>query len=127
MSEDQFNGAVKEAVGHVQDAAGGLVGDAKLQADGKVNEAAGGVQQAYGKVKDKADAALHQAKDKADAALHQAKDKAQDIVSEVETYTREKPLTALGIGLGVGVVLGVLLAGGGRTVYVRGGKSGWLG
>jgi len=126
MSEDQFNGVIKEGVGRVQDAAGGLVGDEKLQAEGKLKEALGGAQQAYGKVKDKADEALHQARDKADAALHQAKDKAQDIVGEVETYTREKPLTALGIGVGVGIVLGVLLAGGGRTVYVRGAKSGWI-
>ncbi len=126
MSEDQFNGVGKETVGHVEDAAGGLVGDAKLQADGKVKQVAGAAQKVLGQAKDKADAALHEARDKADAALSQAKDKAQDVVGDVETYTRDKPLMALGIAAGVGVVLGVLLAGGGRTVYVRGHRSGWL-
>lgn len=108
MVEDQIEGAARQGVGRVQDAVGGLVGDERTQARGKLNEAAGSLQNAYGKVKD-------QAQD----AIGQVKDRAGDTYDEVEAYVREQPLTALGIAVGVGLVLGLLLHGGRRTVYVR--------
>jgi uncharacterized protein YjbJ (UPF0337 family) len=49
---DQTAGAVKSAIGEVQDAVGGLAGDATTQIKGKLNEAAGSVQSAYGNAKD---------------------------------------------------------------------------
>ena len=106
--EDQFNGAVDQAVGRVEDAAGALTGDPKLQVDGKLKQAAGAAQAVYGK-----------AKDKAEAVVGQAKDKAQDTYGEVEAYVREKPMAAVALGVGFGVLVGFLLAGGGRTVYVN--------
>ncbi len=63
--------------------------------------------------------ALGDAKHKAEEAVHQAKDKAQDALGELEAYVSAKPLLAVGLGVGFGAVLGVLLAGGGRTVYVN--------
>lgn len=68
MSDDRVGGLVKEGIGRVQDAAGGLVGDKETQAKGKLNEVAGSVQNAYGQVKDQAQDALEQAKDNAQSA-----------------------------------------------------------
>ena len=44
MATDRIAGAVRNSAGHVQDAVGGLAGDAKTQLRGKLNEAAGAAQ-----------------------------------------------------------------------------------
>jgi uncharacterized protein YjbJ (UPF0337 family) len=54
MDKDRVAGAAKQAKGAVKDAAGKLIGDAKLQAEGKADKAAGKVQNAAGGVKDAA-------------------------------------------------------------------------
>lgn len=51
MNKDQVDGAGKQAKGAVKDAVGGLTGDAKLQAEGKMDKAEGKVQQKVGDVK----------------------------------------------------------------------------
>ena len=108
MSEDRIEGAAKQGVGRVQDAIGGLMGADKMQAKGKLNEAAGSVQNAYGQVKDQA----------ADV-LDQARDQFQDSYDQIETFVREQPFAAAAVGVGVGLVLGMMLRGGRKTVYVR--------
>jgi uncharacterized protein YjbJ (UPF0337 family) len=80
MDESKIEGVFRNAAGHVQDAAGGLTGDAGLQARGKVNQAAGEIQQVYG-----------------------------DSVDRVRDYTVEQPGKALAAALGVGVILGFAL------------------
>lgn len=107
MTDDQFQGTVKNGVGHVQDAVGGLTGDEKTQAKGKLNQVAGTVQDKVGQVKE-------QAQD----ALEQARAKAEDAYGDLETYVREKPAASVGVALAAGLVLGLLLRGGTRTVYV---------
>ena len=108
MSEDRVEGTVKQGVGRVQDAVGGLVGSDNTQVKGKLNEAAGSLQNTYGQVKD-------QAQD----ALDQARSTVQDAYGEVEEFTKEQPLTAIAIGVGLGLVLGFMLRGGRKVVYVR--------
>jgi uncharacterized protein YjbJ (UPF0337 family) len=58
MHKDEIKGAANKASGSVKDAAGGLTGDERLQAEGKVQKAQGAVQEAVGKVKDAARDAL---------------------------------------------------------------------
>ncbi len=41
MNEDEIKGVARDAVGKVKDAAGGLTGDASLQAEGKIDQAGG--------------------------------------------------------------------------------------
>jgi uncharacterized protein YjbJ (UPF0337 family) len=94
MSNDRIEGAATNAMGHVQDGFGGLVGDQQTQAKGKLNQAAGTLQANYGKAVEQAQAAFDQAKDK------------------TETYVREKPMVALGIVGGASLLLGMLLRGG---------------
>jgi uncharacterized protein YjbJ (UPF0337 family) len=52
MDQDRITGVGKQIVGALKQAAGKLVGDAKLQVDGKAEQAAGKLQNAVGGVKD---------------------------------------------------------------------------
>jgi uncharacterized protein YjbJ (UPF0337 family) len=108
MSDDRIEGAVKQGVGRVQDAFGGLTGDGPTQLRGKLNDAAGSAQNAYGKVKDQAG-----------DVIDQARDQFADVYDQVEDFVREQPLTALAVGAGLGLVLGLMLRGGRKVVYVR--------
>jgi len=81
MDENRVDGGFREAASRVQDAVGGLAGDAATQVRGKVNQAAGQTQRAYG----------------------QAVDEARD-------FTTENPAVALLATFGLGVVFGLLIA-----------------
>lgn len=54
MGKEHVKGAAQKAKGAVKDAAGGLTGNEKLQAEGKADKAAGAGRQAAGDVKDAA-------------------------------------------------------------------------
>ena len=92
MTDDQIEGTLKKGKGRVEDAWGGLTGDAETQGRGKLDQASGSVQDVVG----------------------QAKSRAQDIYGEVESYAKNQPAIALATALGVGVMLGFILRGSGR-------------
>jgi len=52
MHKDEVKGVGKQAAGAVKDAVGGLTGNTKLQAEGKLDKAEGKVQQKVGEAKD---------------------------------------------------------------------------
>jgi uncharacterized protein YjbJ (UPF0337 family) len=52
MNKDRIVGAAKQAKGTVEEAAGKLLGDAKLVADGKADKIEGKIQNAAGSVTD---------------------------------------------------------------------------
>jgi uncharacterized protein YjbJ (UPF0337 family) len=52
MNKDRIEGAVKQATGTVKEAAGKILGDAKLQSDGKTKKVEGTIQNAVGGIKD---------------------------------------------------------------------------
>ena len=108
MSDDRIEGAARKGLGHIQDAVGGLTGDARTQATGKLNEAAGSVQNAYGKVKDQADDVLDDARYQAEA-----------VFGELRDYVREKPLLAVGLGVLTGVLLWHMLGANRKVIYIR--------
>ena len=54
MDKDRVEGAGKKVKGAVQEAAGKVTGDTKLQAEGAANKTAGKVQNAVGGAKDAA-------------------------------------------------------------------------
>jgi len=58
MHKDEAAGLGKQAKGAVKDAAGGLTGNEKLQAEGKMDKAEGKLLQKVGEVKDDARDAL---------------------------------------------------------------------
>ncbi len=86
MDENRIEGGLRDAAGRVQDSVGGLMGDSKTQADGKMRQAAGQAQQAYG----------------------QAADSVRDTAEQVSEMVRGQPLTALLVAAGIGYVIGML-------------------
>jgi uncharacterized protein YjbJ (UPF0337 family) len=54
MDKEHVRGAVDKTKGAVKDAVGGLTGDSRLQAEGKLDKAKGNVRQVAGDVKDAA-------------------------------------------------------------------------
>jgi uncharacterized protein YjbJ (UPF0337 family) len=52
MNKDRIAGSVKQAKGSIEEAAGKLVGDAKLTAEGKADKVAGKAQNALGSLAD---------------------------------------------------------------------------
>ncbi len=52
MDKDRIEGAEMGIIGKVKEVAGKVLGDAKLQTDGKAEQAAGKVQNAVGGLKD---------------------------------------------------------------------------
>jgi uncharacterized protein YjbJ (UPF0337 family) len=52
MDKDRIAGTAKEVKGSVKEAVGKVVGDAKLQSDGKAEQTAGKIQNAVGGMKD---------------------------------------------------------------------------
>ncbi len=80
MDENRIEGAARNVGGKLQDAVGGLTGDAATQARGKANQAAGQAQNAYG------------------AAIDALKE-----------FATETPVAALLSALGVGIVVGWML------------------
>lgn len=53
MDKDRIAGTAKQAKGTVKEAVGKVVGDAKLQSEGKVEKVEGKIQNAIGGLKDK--------------------------------------------------------------------------
>jgi ElaB/YqjD/DUF883 family membrane-anchored ribosome-binding protein len=88
MDENRIEGSVKKGVGHVQDAFGGLTGDAATQIRGKLNEAAGAAQDLYG----------------------QAADQARQIGGQAHDWVSENPWPAVGVAAVAGLVIGLLIA-----------------
>lgn len=54
MDKDRIAGAAKTAKGSIKEAAGKVIGDGKLEAEGKADKVAGKVQNAAGGAKDAA-------------------------------------------------------------------------
>jgi uncharacterized protein YjbJ (UPF0337 family) len=52
MDKDRVDGSAKEIKGRIEEVAGKVLGDAKLESDGKAGQAAGKIQNAVGGVKD---------------------------------------------------------------------------
>jgi uncharacterized protein YjbJ (UPF0337 family) len=57
MNKDRIEGAATQAKGSVKEAVGKVVGDSKLQAEGKADKAAGKIQNAVGGAEDAIDQA----------------------------------------------------------------------
>ncbi|MFT9066859.1 MAG: CsbD family protein [Acetobacter syzygii] len=84
--ENKIEAKVRDAKGHVKDAAGGLTGDIGLQAEGKFDQFAGHVQEDFADLYEEGESAVEKA----------------------VTFVRDKPLFSLGIVSVVGILLGWL-------------------
>ena len=81
MNKDQLAGAANDVAGRVQQAAGALVDDDSLQAEGVAREIGGKARRVYG-----------------------------DAVENVRAYAERKPIGTLAVGVGIGVLIGMLLS-----------------
>lgn len=91
MDEDRIKGTTTNIGGKVKDAAGDLLGDNKLQAEGKTDQASGQLQNAYGSAKDT------------------LREGADTIGTQVDSLLKERPMVALLGAVGVGYVLARLM------------------
>ena len=84
MNEDRMKGTATNMGGKVKDAVGGLTGDTKTQAEGKMDQATGQLQNTLGSAKD---------------AVQEG---ASTMGAQLDSFMSEKPMTALLIAAGVG-------------------------
>ena len=84
--ENKAEGLVEQGIGRVKDAAGGLTGDAGLQAEGKVDQLSGMARQEFAELYEETEGKLEKA----------------------VTFVRERPLTSLGIAAAIGTRLALL-------------------
>ncbi len=81
MNEHQVNGGIEQGKGRLKDAAGALIGDLKTQASGKAQQFRGQAETLYG-----------------------------DGIDRFSKLAVERPAVAIAGALGIGFVLGLLLA-----------------
>ncbi|MBN9562946.1 MAG: CsbD family protein [Alphaproteobacteria bacterium] len=84
MDQDQLAGGAREFGGKVKDAVGGLTGDAKTQAQGKLDQMTGKIQRNYG------------------AAV----DAASGGIESLSDQVRQQPMVALLVAAAIGWVIG---------------------
>jgi uncharacterized protein YjbJ (UPF0337 family) len=113
MDDNRVEGLGHEAAGRVEDAWGGLTGDAATQARGKIEQVKGAAQKLYGKARDQVGEAIG---DALGARAQQAK---AQLDETLDLITR-KPLAAVGVAAFVGLTLGLMMSTGRTTkiVYV---------
>ena len=81
VDTNEVKGTVQDGIGKLQDGMGGVLGDTGMQAKGKAKQFAGQAQEYYG-----------------------------DTLDSVRDVASDQPLLTLGVAVGVGFVLGALLA-----------------
>ena len=62
MNDDKLKGTLQKAGGHIEEAAGALVGDHNLKAAGKEDQLKGSAREAWGNVKDAGNALVDRAR-----------------------------------------------------------------
>lgn len=98
MNSDRIEGAARKVGGRIEDAAGGLMGDAATQLRGKADEVAGAAQNVYGQAVD---------------GVKDAAGKAQDVygqaVGGVKDFAQEQPIAVVLAAMSIGAALGFML------------------
>ena len=81
MNDDKIKGAMQKIGGHIEEAAGALVGDQNLKVAGQEDQVKGSAREAWGNVKDAGNALV----DRAKAAKYDAETKSD----RAEAFDRE--------------------------------------
>jgi len=86
-----------------------------------IDQATAKVRDAIGQAADQAAAAVSKLGVQAKDAYGRAADGAQTVAKTVDPFVHERPYASAGVALGVGVILGLLLAGRGtKVIFVKG-------
>ena len=91
MDEDRLSGAATNMGGKIKDAVGGLVGDSRMQAEGKGDQLSGRVQNTYGSAKDA------------------VSDGASTMGEQIEGFVQDQPVVALLTAAAIGFVFARLI------------------
>ena len=112
MDENRVEGMARTMGGKVEGVAGDLTGDSKLKADGMADKVTGGAQRAYGKAKD--------------TVRDIGGDYGSGLLDTVEEYgdmlaekVDERPITAMLIAAGVGLLVAFATKPAPQVVYRR--------
>ncbi|MDR6627588.1 hypothetical protein [Caulobacter segnis] len=93
---------------------------ARAKLEPKLKAVRGAAHDAYDSLKDVAAEAVGETRARVRDITSQAGDQFQRRYAELETWASVKPVRALGVAAGVGLVLGLLLRGRStKTIYVR--------
>jgi uncharacterized protein YjbJ (UPF0337 family) len=109
MDKDRIVGSAKEFAGKVESTVGGIAGDAKTGAAGRIREGTGSAQELYGQAKDAArqasDAAVSYAKDAYENSGDALRDGSQAVAAKVQESPLGSMLVAGAIGFAVGLLM----------------------
>lgn len=94
MTDQRIQGQAEVLGGRVQDGLGGLTGNDRLQAEGKMNELKGKARDAYGRVIDGLD-----------GLVEKAPVQYQDTARKGLDFARAKPLLTTGLVAGLALIL----------------------
>ena len=109
MDNDRIAGSAKDFAGKFESAVGGMAGDAKTEAAGRVREAAGTAQNLYGQAKDAAREATDAAVGYAKEAYENSGDTFRDGSQAIAKKVRDNPLGSMLIAGAIGFALALLM------------------
>jgi uncharacterized protein YjbJ (UPF0337 family) len=109
MDKDRMVGSAKEFAGKVESAVGGIAGDAKTEAAGRIREGTGSAQELYGQAKDAARQASEAAVSYAKDAYGNSGDALRDGSQAVAAKVQENPLGSMLVAGAIGFAVGLLM------------------
>jgi len=88
-------------------------------AKAKLKSAASSAQDAYGDLKSAATETLGETRERVQDAAGRAREQLERRYEDLEAYVQMRPAVAVGVAATVGVLVGLLLRGPSRTIYLR--------
>ena len=85
----------------------------------KLQSAASSAQDAYGELKSAATETLGDTREKVQDAVGRTREQLERRYEDLEAYVQMQPAVAIGIAATVGVLIGLLLRGPSKTIYLR--------
>ena len=102
-------GSAKDFAGKVESTVGGVAGDAKTEAAGRIREGTGSAQNLYGQAKDAARQASDTAASYAKDAYENSGDAFRDGSQAIANKVQENPFGSMLIAGAIGFALGLLM------------------
>ena len=106
MNDDKVEGTIKDVTGKVKDGFGGLTGDTKTQAEGKVDQMTGKAQETFGDVKEKVGDYADQASDSVSSAASKAAETLRETAEAVRARAGEYGTKVQEVGASAGAYVG---------------------
>ena len=109
MDKDRIVGSAKDFAGMVESAVGGITGDAKTEAAGRVREGTDSAQNLYDQAKNAAEQASDAAASYAKGAYENSGDTFRNGSQAIANKVQENPLGSMLIAGAIGFALGLLM------------------